>query len=237
KVTYRFVFSLHSLFELLSYFTPERHQYLVKAIRWSSGELFTLGHPKLHQNLAKILWKEKNYTCARYHYIRSGDGSGCGTMLVELHLLRGYPSEVDLFLAQAVFQYLCLQKKVEASDVFETYTQKHPTIKEQKGPPFLLPLINFLWLLLSAIESGKVAQFTVLCEQYRPSLKRDPMYVEYLDKIGQVFFNLPPPRRQQTPAGLFGNLLQGLLGGLDEDSDEEMSPHTSRQPLSAEELD
>ncbi|KAB7505614.1 Golgi to ER traffic protein 4-like protein [Armadillidium nasatum] len=208
------------LFELLSCSTPERHQYLVKAVKWSAGELFNLGHPKLHENLARILWKEKNYACARYHYIRSCDGSGCATMLVELHLLRGYPSEVDLFLAQAVFQYLCLQKKVEASDAFQTYTAKHPTIKDQRGPPFLLPLLNFLWLLLSAVESGKVTQFTILCEQYRPTLKRDPMYVEYLDKIG--------------------NLLHGLLGGLEEDSDDDMTQQASssrHQPMSSEELD
>ena len=77
-------------------------------------------------------------------------------MLVELHLLRGYPSEVDLFLAQAVLQYLCLQKKVAAHDVFQKYTTQHPNIKKQKGPPFFLPLLNFLWLLLSAIDSGQV---------------------------------------------------------------------------------
>lgn len=50
-------------------------------------------------------------------------------------------------------RYLCLQKKVAASEVFETYTKKHPNItKQRRGPPFLLPLLNFLWLLLSTIE-------------------------------------------------------------------------------------
>lgn len=47
---------------------------------------------------------EKNYGSARYHYLRSEDGGGCADMLVELHLLRGYPSEIDLFLTQAVLQ-------------------------------------------------------------------------------------------------------------------------------------
>ncbi|XP_042205789.1 Golgi to ER traffic protein 4 homolog [Homarus americanus] len=230
-----------NLFSLLNHGTPERHQYLVRAVKWSCGETHKLGHPRLHQLLAQTLWKEKNYGSARYHYLRSEDGGGCANMLVELHLLRGYPSEVDLFLTQAVLQYLCLQKKVAASEVFETYTKKHPNITKQRGPPFLLPLLNFLWLLLSTIESGKVTYFTVLCEQYQPSLKRDPSYREYLDRIGQLFFNLPAPRPQHGPGGIFGNLLQGLLGGGlgDDDSEDEgtMGGPSSSQPMAAEELD
>ncbi|XP_076041532.1 Golgi to ER traffic protein 4 homolog [Oratosquilla oratoria] len=227
------------LFSLLNGNIPERHQYLVRSVKWSSTDENKQGHPLLHQLLAQSLWKEKNYSSARYHFLRSEDGCGCGHMLVELHLLRGYSSEVDLFLAQAVLQYLCLQKKVAASDVFETYTKKHPNITKQSGPPFLLPLLNFLWLLLTAIESGKGTFFTILCEHYQPSLKRDPAYREYLDRIGQLFFDLPPPRPQQQPGGFFGNLLQGLFGGLDDDSDEEdiTTAESSRKNMVTEELD
>jgi hypothetical protein len=49
-------------------------------------------------------FSEKNYALARYHFLHSTDGSGCATMLVELHRQRGYSSEVDLFIAQAVLQ-------------------------------------------------------------------------------------------------------------------------------------
>ncbi|CAG13855.1 unnamed protein product, partial [Tetraodon nigroviridis] len=49
---------------------------------------------------------------------------------------------------------------------------------------------------------GKLTVFTVLCEQYKPSLKRDPMYNEYLDRIGQLFFGVPP---KQSPS--YGGLL------------------------------
>lgn len=65
------------------------------------------------------------------------------------------------------------------------------------------PLLNFIWFLLLAVDGygvifltlllvsfsfadifgcflsrGKLTVFTVLCEQYQPSLKRDPMYNE-----------------------------------------------------------
>ena len=39
-------------------------------------------------------------------------------MLVEFHLTRGYCSELDLFIAQTVLQYLCLKKSIAASTAF-----------------------------------------------------------------------------------------------------------------------
>uniref|UniRef100_A0A2P2I207 Golgi to ER traffic protein 4 homolog n=1 Tax=Hirondellea gigas TaxID=1518452 RepID=A0A2P2I207_9CRUS len=229
------------LFRLLC--CPERQQYLFRAVKWSTTADCKLGHPTLHQQLAQVLWKEKQYALARYHYLRSDDSSGCATLLIELHLLKGYPSEVDLFLAQAVLQYLCLQKKVQASKLFEAYTASHPDITgTPPGPPYLLPLLNFLWFLLLAVEKGKVAEFTVLCEQYQPSLQRDPCYRQYLDRIGQLFFALPPPPEHH--GSLFGNLLRGLLEGLDDDSDDEDNNASSSrsagqlaQPLAHEDLD
>lgn len=49
---------------------------------------------------------EKNYQQSRYHFIHSTDGNGCATMLIEYHIKKGYPSEVDLFIAQTVLQYV-----------------------------------------------------------------------------------------------------------------------------------
>lgn len=34
--------------------------------------------------------------------------------------------------------------------VFATYTQKHPSIED--GPPFVQPLLNFIWFLLLAVD-------------------------------------------------------------------------------------
>jgi hypothetical protein len=50
------------------------------------------------------MFSEKNYVLARYHFLHSKDGFSCAAMLVELHRQRGYSSEVDLFIAQAVLQ-------------------------------------------------------------------------------------------------------------------------------------
>nr|AII97721.1 BLTX334 [Nephila pilipes] len=140
-------------------------------------------------------------------------------MLIEYHSTKGYPSEVDLFIAQTVLQYLCLKNKSTASTAFYTYTEKHPAVSS--GFPYLLPLLNFLQFLLQAFEREKLAYFRLLCEKYQPSLKRDPTYSEYVERIGQLFFGLSPPPKQQ---GLFGNLLQSLYESFDETFNEETEP-------------
>lgn len=217
----------------------ERDTFLAQAIRWSAKGK-PPGHPYLHQCIAQVYWNEKNYTQARHHYIYSQDGRSCAKLLIEFQSTQGFKYEADLFIAQAVLQYLCLRNKTTANQTFTSYTEQHPRIKKS-GPPYLLPLLNFLWFLLQAIESKKLQTFSVLCQQYEPSIKRDPCYVMYLDKIGQIFFGLQPPRQQSGAGGggLFGNLFESFFSGLDEDSDDD-SPaqaHSSSRVLQNSELD
>lgn len=47
---------------------------------------------------------EQNYCESRYHFLHSADGEGCANMLVEYSTSRGFRSEVDMFVAQAVLQ-------------------------------------------------------------------------------------------------------------------------------------
>ena len=102
------------------------------------------------QHIAYGLWHARKYPESRQHFLQSSDGQGCGHMLVEFHLGRGFHTELDLFIAQTVLQYLCLKKLLAAANVFRTYTKHHPNIKSD--PPFSHPLLNFLWLLLISIK-------------------------------------------------------------------------------------
>jgi hypothetical protein len=113
------------------------------------------GHPKLHESFARILWEqEKNYKDSRYHYLRSYDGRSFATMLIEAHQTLGYPSEIDLFIAQTVLQYLLLRNFHTAYLVFVTYVEKHPKIQQQPPGPFtqVYPMLNFLWFLLLCLK-------------------------------------------------------------------------------------
>jgi len=216
----------------------ERDTFLAQAVKWSAQGT-TQGNPLLHQYIAKIYWDEQNYVQARHHYIHSQDGKSCAKLLIEFQLIKGFKCEVDLFIAQAVLQFLCLRNQITASQTFTIYTENHPRIKKT-GPPYLLPLLNFIWFLLQAVESKKLQTFAILCEQYQNSIGRDPCYVQYLDKIGQIFFGVKPPEEKKS-GGLFGNLIESFLGGLDDESDEDtsqgMQASTSRRLIESSELD
>lgn len=242
-VTEELVQKLSELYGLIGPNVPERDTFLANAMRWSAkgSPEYKTGHPLLHKAVAQTSWREKNYVVARYHFLHSNDGSSFAMMLVEIHTRQGYPSEVDLFITQVVLQYLCLQNKTTAFDAFHWYTLKHPNIKS--GPPYLLPLLNFIWFLLKAIESGKLPVFTLLCKKYKPSIDRDPTYNSYLNKIAQIFFGLPPQRPRNQ--GLFGNLMQLFNdAGHDSDSDHEdsssrasLTQNRSSQKMETEDLD
>ncbi|CAI9727421.1 Hypothetical predicted protein [Octopus vulgaris] len=221
------------LFQCMESDNPGRQVYLIESINWTIkvDPKYKSGHPILHKKYGLIFWTEKNYEQARYHFLHSTDGANTAALLIEYHVSRGFPSEVDLFIAQAVLQFLCLQNKDTANVVFLKYTKEHPHLK--KGPPFLMPLLNFIWFLLLALDTGKVSLFTILCEKYETSINRDPAYKEYLDRIGQLFFGLPPPK--QSPHGILGNLLQSLFGA--EDDREQDSAMGSSTEVTAEELD
>jgi hypothetical protein len=222
-----------SLHRLLERNHIERPTFVVSAMRWSKqtpgvteaaegamskhvGTTHTHGHPVLHGRFAVTYWHERDYTQSRYHFVRSLDGEGCASMLVEYHVTQGYPGEVDLFIAQAVFQYLCLRNKITAEVCFNCYTKQHPQV--EPGPPFIHPLLNFLWMLLLTVEGGNISIFTILCEQYHLSLIRDSSYHDYIARIGQIFFHVPPPKSN----GLFGNLFSSFLT-MEDDGDDERS--------------
>lgn len=117
------------------------------------------GHPKLHESFAHILWEtERNYRESRYHYLRSYDGQSFAIMLIEAHQSFGYPSEIDLFIAQTVLQYLLLRNFHTAYLVFVTYVENHPKIQERPPGPFsqVYPMLNFLWFLLLCLKKTLV---------------------------------------------------------------------------------
>uniref|UniRef100_A0A8D8S2I1 Golgi to ER traffic protein 4 homolog n=1 Tax=Cacopsylla melanoneura TaxID=428564 RepID=A0A8D8S2I1_9HEMI len=187
---------------------PQRGEIISSALKWSKSvnnvnNKQASGDPGLHECIANMFWRENNFVLARYHFLHSSDGRNFALMLIQVHRERGYANEIDLFIAQT----------------FENYTTKHPNIRTS-GPPYYLPLLNFIWFLLKVIETGKLVAFNTLCQQYQTSIKRDPAYADYLNKIGQLFFGIQPARpAAPVGGGFFGNILSSLMNNLEEGHD------------------
>jgi hypothetical protein len=52
------------------------------------------------------------------------------------------------------------------------------------------------------------------------------MYNEYLDRIGQLFFGVPP-KQTSSYGGLLGNLLSSLMGSSEQEEGEESQDDSS----------
>lgn len=161
--------------------------------------------------LARVLWQEGSFSEARLRIMLSSNGYAAGVFLVALHQRYGLRSEIDLFIAQAVLQFLCMKQISVAILTFYTYTRRHPRL--EPGPPFAdFPLLNFLWFLMLAIEKKcSLAVFSVLCEKYSPQLNRDSSYLKYLDKIGQLYFGVKPPANEMN--NFFSRIMQMFNDG------------------------
>jgi hypothetical protein len=83
-------------------------------------------------------------------------------MLVEMSIHHGYPGEYDLFVTQAVLHLLVLQKVKVANGLFVNYINQHLAFPSS-DPPFKVPLLNFLWLLLEAIERFLTVNICLIC--------------------------------------------------------------------------
>lgn len=221
------------------------------------------GHPKLHEAFARILWEqEKNYKDSRYHYLRSFDGRSFAAMLIEAHQTLGYPSEIDLFIAQTVLQYLLLRNFHTAYLVFVTYVEQHPKIRQPPPGPFdqVYPMLNFLWFLLLCFKKilvktptntnnntasgepnhhhfGKLVEsnfsiidlgfyldslpssesvrcFSSLVDAYKPSLERDSTLVQYIERLGSLFFGVKQKKTGTSSSNPLENLMQSLTAGF-----------------------
>ncbi|KAI8141723.1 hypothetical protein BJV82DRAFT_670242 [Fennellomyces sp. T-0311] len=67
--------------------------------------------------------------------------------------------------------------------------------------------LNFVRLVLLTVQRDVADPFRQLKGSYKPMTQEQKGFDELLDDIGEVFFNIPRPRKQ-------GNMLQDLMSSL-----------------------
>lgn len=213
--------SVAELYSSLGSDCPDRSSILFKALNWvkSAGNATEQNRKhdqataKLHELIAMVHWKEGDLVMGRNHLMMSCDGAACGRLLVQLHETRGLPLEIDLFITQAVLQYLSMRRVTEARNCFTTYVEQHPLIRNVSAP-YSLPLLNFVHFLLECTDSCNLDHFKGLRQLYGPCLARDKAFDALLDRVGVEIFGMTPPARRRG-GGLLGGLLQSLFSDGD----------------------
>ncbi|THD20596.1 Golgi to er traffic protein 4 [Fasciola hepatica] len=175
-----------------------------------------------NEQLGRLFWLEGSFYEARFRFMLSLNGCAVCSFLIALHQRYGLRSEIDLFITQAVLQFLCMRQPSAAILSFYTYTRGHPRL--EPGPPFTrFPLLNFIWFFLLVIHSTeRFSVFCVLCEKCLPQINRDSTYATYLETIGRQYFGTP----SAEPNTMFSRILK-MFGGSAEDADDLLATGSS----------
>lgn len=104
--------------------------------------------------------------------------------------------------------------------LFTSYLSKQPSLGTQEVSTKSsdlrvypsLPLLNFLGLLLLAVERGDPSLFRQLKSHYASHLK-DVNWGEALDTIGEMYFGIKIPRQGNPMMDILGSMFGGGMGG------------------------
>jgi hypothetical protein len=127
-----------------------------------------------------------------------------------------------LYCARGVLPYLLSGNLRAANKFFLLYTSKlakNPSLGVQQVSTSQsdlrvypsLPLLNFLGLLLLAVERSEASLFRQLKSHYASHLN-DVNWGEALDTIGEMYFGISLPRQGNPMMDMLGNMFMG--GGL-----------------------
>lgn len=159
-------------------------------------------HEHLNYLLAKSFYEAENFEDCLYHLLFGLNSHTCSNvvdMLVSMQLKKGLTQESDLFIVRVVFGFLCRNQDVDlARRAFQSYIDRHPGLALR----MLFPLLNVTDMILFTLQGKLVDQFKVVCATYDSILVRDPMFKEYLAKIGNRILGIPKPRDRRPGVDL-----------------------------------
>jgi hypothetical protein len=148
------------------------------------------------------------------------------------------PHTAPLYAARAIFPYLITGNLRSANKSLLIFTSKLGNSKElgvQEVSSKLsdlrvypsLPLMNFLGLLLLAVQRGSTDLYRQLKSHYANHLKDVPAWNDALDQIGQLYFGIKIPTQGNPLFDMMGSLFMpggGRGGGASNTSGETSSP-------------
>jgi hypothetical protein len=148
-----------------------------------------LADKRLHLALAQLHRAHKQFGDAQKHYLRAQSYLEHAKALVEW-AKTGLPSELDLFVARAALEYVCLQNLKGANMVFRVFLTAFKKDADAAATLKDSPLLNFVRFLLKVVQRDAKPLFLLLRNKYSVALARDAQFEKYLDVIGATYFGI-----------------------------------------------
>lgn len=211
---------LLTLLRLFDSEEPTRKKFLGEMIGWSAkyGE-YPAGEPGLHHVAGSLYAEEFDvYEAERHLTLGTKDSPEIYANLEYDWYMQDESHTAALYAARVVFPYLLSGNVRDANKSFQVFTSRLSATNRNLAVEEVstngstvrvypsLPLLNFLGLLLCAVQKGVPDAFQRLYNKYSPQVKEIGIWEEVLSSIGEIYFGIPRPRQ--------GNPLFDIMGSM-----------------------
>ncbi|KAJ9663535.1 hypothetical protein H2198_000801 [Neophaeococcomyces mojaviensis] len=231
---------------------PTRKRYIQELTNWSTKAEVEGSHPErgdaeLHHEIGVVLANEGEAYEAERHLLL-GQTPQSAAPLVSMHYnwyQEDSPHTAAIYASRSVLPYLILGNLQSASVALATFTSQllssntsipTQTIESSKSSVRIfssLPLLNFLSLMLLAVQKGDAALFKQLAKHYAAHLKDvNELWGDALAQIGEIWFGIRIPQQRGNP--LFDMMGSMLFGGGQGQKSGASAPQRSSTPKPAQ---
>lgn len=201
---------------------PAKKKFVGGIVEWSTkyGE-FPAGDPELHHVIGTLFAEEGETSDAERHLTLGTSDSAQVLSDMEYEWYSSdEPSTAPHYAARVVFPYLLIGNTRAANKALLLFTSKlsssHPGLGVQSiSSPSSdiriypsLPLLNFLGLLLLAIQRGSSDLFKQLKAHYASHLKEVP-WDDAMPQIGEMYFGIKIPTQSNPMFDMMSSMLMG----------------------------
>ncbi|KAK5134923.1 hypothetical protein LTR08_006013 [Meristemomyces frigidus] len=201
---------------------PAKKKFVGGVVEWSTkfGE-YPAGDPELHHVIGSLFAEEGEvYDAERHLTLGTSDSAAVMSGLEYDWYASDEPSTAPSYAARAVFPYLLIGNTRAANKALLLFTSKlsasHPGLGVQSiSSPSSdiriypsLPLLNFLGLLLLAIQRGSSDLFKQLKQHYASQLKEQG-WEEPLLQVGEMYFGIKIPSQSNPMFDMMSSMLMG----------------------------
>ncbi|KAJ1329488.1 Get4 family protein [Microdochium nivale] len=203
---------------------PTRKKYIGEMIAWSSkfGD-YPAGDPELHHVAGSLYAEERSVYDAERHLILGTKESPEALARMEYEWFKEDESHMAAqYAARAVLPYLVTANVRAANASYRAFTS---ALSQDKGGQLnaqdvssnsaeiriypSIPLLNFLGLLLLAVQRGTADVYRQLTTKYSTHLRDVSSWQEQLELIAEMYFQIQRPR-QSNP---LMDMMSGFFGG------------------------
>ncbi len=147
-----------------------------------------------------------------------------------------------LYAARAIFPYILTGNLRSANKAHLVFTSRLSSANKSLGVQEIsgasselrvypsLPLLNFLGLLLLAIQRGSADLFKTLTKHYAPHIKDVGSWDDALAQTGEAYFGIKIPRQGNPLFDMMGSMLFGGGGGSPKPSTPKMKAKKVEAP-------